>query len=117
MTIPRGKEACREDSVLIIPSFRFRGETTDNWQNPDSTAGIIVGSVTAGLVVVTGLFLLTAYCMRTRALERRVKAMDTLAVDTATEEKTGKPWAPATVQDIPGHESVFRDFQHKYSFR
>ena len=30
----------------------------------------------------TGLFLLTAYCLRTKALERRVKAMDTAAVDT-----------------------------------
>ena len=93
----------------MISILRFRGETTDDWQNPDSTAGIIVGSVTAGLVVVTGLFLLTAYCMRTRALERRVKAMDTLAVDTATEENTAKqqkPWAPATLQDIPGLASV-----------
>ena len=87
---------------------RFRGATTDNWQNPEYTAGIIVGSVTAGLVVVTGLFLLTAYCLRTRALERRVKAMDTYAGDQATTEENNmarqqnKPWT-AGVQDIPGN--------------
>ena len=68
---------------------------------------MIVGSVTAGLVVITGLFLLTAYCMRTRALERRVKAMDTFAGDPSSEEtnnvarQQNKPWA-AAVQEIPG---------------
>ena len=65
----------------------------------------------AGLVVVTGLFLLTAYCMRTRALERRVKAMDTFAGDpTANTEdnvrQQNKPWA-ATVQEIPGKGRKF----------
>ena len=65
-----------------------------------------MGSVTAGLVVITGLFLLTAYCMRTRALERRVKAMDTFAGDPGGEESNAarqqnKPWAPA-IQEIPG---------------
>ena len=64
-----------------------------------------MGSVTAGLVVITGLFLLTAYCMRTRALERRVKAMDTFAGDPSSEENTArqqnKPWA-AAIQEIPG---------------
>ena len=67
---------------------------------------MIVGSVTAGLVVITGLFLLTAYCMRTRALERRVKAMDTFAGEASGEETQGarqqnKPWA-AAIQEIPG---------------
>ena len=69
---------------------------------------MIVGSVTAGLVVITGLFLLTAYCMRTRALERRVKAMDTFAGDPSSEENNvatarqqNKPWA-AAIQEIPG---------------
>ena len=67
-----------------------------------------MGSVTAGLVVITGLFLLTAYCMRTRALERRVKAMDTFAGEPGSEENNpnvgrqqNKPWA-AAVQEIPG---------------
>ena len=65
-----------------------------------------MGSVTAGLVVITGLFLLTAYCMRTRALERRVKAMDTFAGEPGGEETQGarqqnKPWA-AAIQEIPG---------------
>ena len=32
-----------------------------------------LGAVTGGLLGLTGLFLLTAYCLRTRALERRVK--------------------------------------------
>ena len=75
-----------------------------------------MGSVTAGLVVITGLFLLTAYCMRTRALERRVKAMDTYAGDPGSEEtnaarQQNKPWAP-TIQEIPGQKIQNGEYSH-----
>ena len=85
----------------------FRGATTDKWTNPDVTAGIIVGSVSVGLLMVTGLFLLTAHCLKTRALERRVKAYDTSAGDkkTETDNQEGQPrqhlGVPGVV-DIPG---------------
>ena len=93
-------------SVLYLYTG-FRGATTDKWTNPDVTAGIIVGSVSAGLLMVTGLFLLTAHCLKTRALERRVKAYDTSAGDkkTETENQEGQSrqhlGVPGVV-DIPG---------------
>ena len=67
----------------------FRGATTDNWQNPDTRAFIIVGSVTGGLLVVTGLFLLTAYILRTRDLQRKVKVYETSAGDNNTDTANG----------------------------
>lgn len=72
----------RNLDIILDATRGFTGATTDDWTNPDTQAGMIVGSVTGGLLVITGLFLLTAYCLRTKALERRVKAMDTAAVDT-----------------------------------
>ena len=71
------------------------------------TAGIIVGSVSAGLLIITGLFLLTAHCLKTRALERRVKAYDTSAADNKTEanNQDGQPrqnLGVPGVMDIPG---------------
>ena len=50
--------------------------------------------------------------MRTRALERRVKAMDTFAGEPGSEESNAarqqnKPWAP-TIQEIPGQLGVYK---------
>merc|ERR1719430_1334468 len=51
---------------------------------------IIVVSVAGGLVAITAMFLLVAYCLRTTALERRVKALDTDAVEEGTSKKQDK---------------------------
>ena len=75
--------------------------------NPDTKAFIIVGSVTAGLLLVTGVFLLTAYCLRTRALERRVKAMDTAAVNTgANNDASANNLGVPAAMDIPGDNEL-----------
>ena len=91
-------------NISLDTSQGFRGATTDDWSNPDTRAAIIVGSITAGLLFVTGVFLLTAYCLRTRALERRVKAMDTQAVDTKAANVNGQDnhLAVPGMVDIPG---------------
>ena len=52
----------------------FRGETTE--QDPlvgTNFALIVIGGICAALIVATAVFLLVAYCVRTKALERRVK--------------------------------------------
>ena len=42
-------------------------------RNPSLFSGMVVGIISGGLIVVTAVFLLGAYCVRTKALERRVK--------------------------------------------
>ena len=104
-----------ELNISLDASRGFRGATTDSWRNPDTRAFIIVGSVTGGLVVVTGLFLLTAYILRTRALERRVRAMDTAAVDTKTEHMNGGAGAAKQQNNsgVPGMVDIPGDFRYR----
>ena len=93
----------------------FRGATTDNWKNPDTKAFIIVGSVTGGLLVVTGVFLLTAYILRTRDLQRKVKVYETSAGDTNTDPANGgvggmkkhsNHVGPPGMVEIPGEDTL-----------
>ena len=64
----------------------------------------------AGLLVITGVFLLTAYCLRTRALERRVKAMDTQAVDTKVETNGGVGGDKQNHLGVPGRVILDKEY-------
>jgi len=63
---------------------------------------IIVVSVAGGLVAITAIFLLVAYCLRTTALERRVKALDTDAVEEGTGKKQDKIFLAGLQEAVPG---------------
>jgi len=87
----------------------FRGETTE--QDPlvgTNFALIVIGGICAALIVATAAFLLVAYCVRTKALERRVKAIDTDAVEGAGEDKeaakkpTDKIFLAGLTDAVPG---------------
>merc|ERR1719186_172393 len=95
--------ALYNEANITMSGWRgFRGATTDDFFNPDRFAGMIVGSVAGGLLLVTALFLLTAYCVRTNALERRVKALDTDAVEVGPSQKQDKIFLAGLQENVPG---------------
>lgn len=91
-----------EANVTMDGRQGFRGATTNDFFNPDKFSAMIVGSVAGGLVAVTALFLLTAYCVRTNALERRVKALDTDAVEDGQSKKQDKIFLAGLQENVPG---------------
>jgi len=86
-------------NVSLDGTRGFTGATT-NINVIDPT--IIVGSVAAGLVVVTALFLLVAYCVKFNALERQVKAQDTDAFEEGSSKKQDKIFLPGLHEAVPG---------------
>merc|ERR1711892_1080817 len=79
----------QEAGVVLDPTRGFKGATHDYglWTHPEKISWIIVGGISGFLVLVTSIFLLSAYCLRTSALERKVKALDTDAVVGENQEK------------------------------
>ena len=89
-------------NVTMDGTQGFKGATTDDFYNPDKRSFMIVGSVAGGLVAVTALFLLVAYCVRTSALERRVKAYDADAVEEGPSKKQDKIFLSGLQETVPG---------------
>jgi len=87
----------------------FRGETSVQGSLVGTSfALMIVGIICAAFIVATAVFLLVAYCVRTKALERRVKALDTDAVEgvgdgnEAPKKQTDKIFLSGLADAVPG---------------
>jgi len=87
----------------------FQGETSVQGSLVGTSfALMIVGIICASFVVATAVFLLVAYCVRTKALERRVKALDTDAVEgvgdgtEAPKKQTDKIFLSGLADAVPG---------------
>merc|ERR1711915_884204 len=97
-------ELIEKASVTLDPKRGFQGATHDYglWANPEKISWIIVGGISGFLVLITSIFLLSAYCLRTNALERKVKALDTDAVVTENaEKKHDKIFLSALTDNVP----------------
>jgi len=87
----------------------FQGETSVQGSLVGTSfALMIVGIICASFIVATAVFLLVAYCVRTKALERRVKALDTDAVEgvgegnEAPKKQTDKIFLSGLADAVPG---------------
>jgi len=92
----------KDANITMDGTHGFRGSTTTRSMNPDELAAYIVGGIIGGLLFVTIAFLLVAWCVKTNALERRVKAFDTDAIEVEPTKKQDKLFLNGLHENVPG---------------